>query len=92
MLKFTLAFPLNQSCHLSCCHVLGIVSYKVADNPFVSVDKISIYGILLESGMRITHDAHAFGVFLCVCVFGSFPFASSQKIPSSSSVPLGSCL
>jgi len=45
-----------KSCHLSCCHVLGIVSYKAADNLFVHVDKINIYSILLKSGRRITHE------------------------------------
>lgn len=36
-----------------------------------SFDKISIYSILLKSGMRISHDVRAFGVFVCVWFFSS---------------------
>lgn len=61
--------------------------FLAADNPFISVDKINIYSILLKGGMRITQDVRAFGVCVCVCVV-----LFLLPPPRSSRVPVGWCL
>lgn len=48
---FFFFFP-KKSSHLSCCHILGIASYKAADNSFIRVNR-DICSISLKSGMRI---------------------------------------